>query len=430
MFGTSGIRGIVNEDITPGLALQVGQACGAIQENIVVGKDPRTSSDMIQMAFVAGALSTGGRVTDLGLVATPTLAHATKDYDMGVMITASHNPGMYTGLKLFNPDGSGYSPQQSVEIEKNLGGKKAKWYTLKELQKYRNAVQDHLTSILNFLGSLHHPMKVIVDCSNGATGTITPYLLKKMGCSVSTLNAQPDGFFPGHNPEPVEKNLSHLMRFTRFSKCIGLAHDCDGDRTVVVYKGKLIPSDTIIALLARYLSKRRIVVPLNTSQSVDVYLHNTDIIRTHIGDIFISEKLKEINGDFGGEPSGTFIFPSFSYCPDGIFAAGQIMKMFEEINIDDELHNFPHYWKFIETVSIEKKNREPFLKKINGELNKFSYVNKNTLDGIRMDLEDSWFLVRPSGTEPKIRVTVESKKQEEGKHLLKKLVGIVNGCIK
>lgn len=430
MFGTSGIRGIVNEGITPNLALQVGRACGTLQDNIVVGKDPRTSSDMIQMAFVSGALSTGGQVTDIGLVATPTLAHATKNYGMGVMITASHNPGMYIGLKLFNPNGSGYSIQQSLEIEKNLDGVKAKWDHLHTLQKYKGAVQDHLTAILNYMGSLHHPKKVIVDCSNGATGTITPYLLEKMGCSVYTLNAQPDGFFPGHDPEPIEKNLYHLIHITRLSNCIGLAHDCDGDRTVVVYKGNLIPSDIIIALLAKYLNMKRIVVPLNTSQSVDVYLGNAEIIWTHIGDIFISQKLKEINGDFGGEPSGTFIFPFFSYCPDGIFAAAQIMKMFDEINIDDELQNFPHYYKFDESVPIKKQNQEMLLKKINEELKKFSYVTKSTIDGIRMDFEDHWFLVRPSGTEPKIRITVESKKKEEGKHLTKKLLTIVNGCMK
>lgn len=430
MFGTSGIRGIVNEDITPDLALRVGRACGTLQENIVVGKDPRTSSDMIQMAFVSGALSTGGRVTDIGLVPTPTLAHATKNYDMGVMITASHNPGMYAGLKLFNPDGSGYSIQQSVEVERNLDGKKVKWDHLHTLQKYKGAAQDHLTAIHTYIGSLLHPKKVIVDCSNGATGTITPYLLEKMGCSVYTLNAQPDGFFPGHDPEPTKKNLTHLINITRVANCIGLAHDCDGDRTVVVYKGNLIPSDTILALLAKYLKSRRIVVPLNTSQSVEVYLHDTEIIWTQIGDIFISQKLKEINGDFGGEPSGTYIFPFFSLCPDGIFAAAQIMKMFDEINLDEELQNFPHYHKFDESVSIKKTNREVLQKKINEELNTFSYIKQRTIDGIRMDFEEYWFLIRPSGTEPKMRITVESKNKEEGKHLIKKLLTIVKGCMK
>ncbi len=430
MFGTSGIRGIANEDITPEFALQVGRACGTLQENIVVGRDPRTSSYMIQTAFVAGALSTGAQVTDIGLVTTPTLAYATKNYDVGVMITASHNPSMYTGLKFFNPDGSGYSPQQSLEIEKNLEGKKAKWNHLHTLQEYTGAVQDHLTAILDSIGSLHQSKKVILDCSNGATGTITPFMLEKMGCSVITLNAQPDGFFPGHDPEPIEKNLTHLINITRLLKCIGLAHDCDGDRTVVVYKGNLIPSDTIIALLAKYLHKKHIVVPLNTSQSLNIYLSNTDIIQTQIGDTFISQKLKECNGDFGGEPSGTFVFPSFSYCPDGIFAAAQIMKMFDEINIDDELCHVPHYWKFVGSVSLGKKHSGSVTQKIIEKLDAFSYLKKSTLDGIRMDLEDSWFLVRPSGTEPKIRVTVESKKQVTGKHLYKKLVDIVKECMK
>jgi len=432
LFGSSGIRGIANEEITPELALKVGKACGTLYKHMVIGNDPRTSSHMIKNAVTAGVLSAGAEITDIGLVSTPTLAHSARKYDAGIMITASHNPGKYNGIKLFNPDGSGFSVPQSEEIEKNMEGKVTPWNEIKNPRNYGMAIPEHVNSILRSVPMPEKDIRVVVDCCNGSTGMITPYLLEEMGCKVITLNAQPDGYFPAHDPEPVEENLHQLKNVVKISDAdIGIAHDCDGDRIVVVdKKGKLIPNDKMLALMAKYTNERgKIVVPINTSLSLDSYLPHAEIARTKVGDIFISEKLKEIEGDFGGEPSGTYVFPSFSYCPDGIYAAAKIISIWGEIDIEEELGRIPQYHMVRDSIVSTKEKIEKGMKKVEENLNAFGYENMNKIDGIRIDMSGAWILVRPSGTEPKIRVTVEAEKEEEAKNLHDKVVGIIKRCI-
>ncbi|MEA2053559.1 MAG: phosphoglucosamine mutase [Candidatus Thermoplasmatota archaeon] len=433
LFGSSGIRGIVNEEVTAELALKVGKACASLYKKLVIGIDPRSSSKMIKNAVIAGSLSAGAEIADIGLVSTPTLAHSAKNYDAGIMITASHNPEQYNGIKLFNTDGSGFSIKQSEEIEKNLDGNNVKWNEVKRIKKYDNAVIDHIKSILEAISPIKNKIKVVVECSNGSTGTITPYLLRKMGCEVTTLNAQLDGFFPAHDPEPIEENLFGLKKQVIASNAdIGLAHDCDGDRIVVINReGKFISNDGLLAILAKYTNEKgKIVVPINTSFSLDSYLPDAEIVRTKVGDIFISEKLKEIKGHFGGEPSGTYIFPSFSYCPDGIYAAAKIIKMLEDINVEEELKQIPQYHIVRNNVILTKKKIRDRMKKIEEELNKFDYEKVNKIDGIRIDMQDSWALIRPSGTEPKIRITVEAKEKVEVNNLYNKVMDIVKRCTK
>ena len=234
MFGTSGIRGVVNKEITPELALKVGEACGSIYKKVVVGNDPRTSSLMIKNALISGLLACGVDVVDIGFVSTPTLAYSAKKYDIGIMITASHNPSQYNGIKIFKRDGSGIPLKEERRIEEIVRENKKRYVNWDEIGEYRkeDAIGEHINGILQDVGEIENEMKVVVDCSNGATSTITPYLIRKMGCKVITLNAQPDGYFPAHNPEPVEENLQQLKSMCGAEGAIGIAHDCDGDRMV------------------------------------------------------------------------------------------------------------------------------------------------------------------------------------------------------
>jgi len=432
MFGSSGIRGIANEEVTPELALMVGKACGTIYKNIVIGGDPRTSTPMIKDAIIAGVLSAGAEIIDIGIVSTPTLAHSAREYDMGIMVTASHNPGKYNGIKLFNSDGSGFSVKQSEKIEKNMEGKAAPWDEIKKPKSFGMAIHEHIDSILKSVSPPEEDIKVVVDCCNGSTGMITPYLLEKMGCKVVALNAQPDGHFPAHDPEPVEENLGQLKNAVRSMNAdIGIAHDCDGDRVIVVdKKGELIPNDKMLAIIAKYTNEKgKIAVPVNTSLSLSSYLPNAEIFTTRVGDIFISEKLKEIGGDFGGEPSGTYVFPSFSYCPDGIYAAAKIVAMLEKVNIEKEIKSIPKYHMIRSSVFSTKEKIMNGMKKVEEELNMFDYDKISRVDGIRIDMEDAWMLVRPSGTEPKIRVTVEAKDKSEVKKLHDKIMNIIKRCV-
>lgn len=433
LFGSSGIRGIANEEITPQLALEIGEATAHFYKKVIIGHDPRTSSEMIKNALMAGLLSGGAEITDISLTSTPTLAYATKKFDIGIMVTASHNPAQYNGIKFFNPDGSGISSKQSEEIEEMLGrGERVKWSDIKNIKIYREAINDHINAILNDIGELRKEMRVAVDCGNGSTSLITPYLLQKMGCKVISLNAQMDGFFPSHDPEPIEENLEGIKNLVRHSSIdIAFAHDCDGDRVVVINKnGNLISNDKLLALLAKNAGEGKIVVPVNASLCINDYLPDAKIFYTKVGDVFVSQKLKEINGNFGGEPSGTWIFPSFSYCPDGIYAVGKIMKMMDEMNIEEEIKCIPDYHTMRTSISSTKERIIEAMKEIEEELQQFEHERITKIDGIRLDMHNSWILVRPSGTEPKIRITVEAREKEFVKNLHDKVVNIVKGCIK
>jgi len=198
LFGSSGIRGVVNELITPELALKAGRALGLSNKSVVVGRDPRTSGPMIENALVSGLLAMGARVTRIGVASTPTLAYAARNYDCGVIITASHNPPEYNGLKFWNPDGMAFSLRQQDELEKAIKSdiKGADWQGMGTEYVRHDAVREHMDAILKNVE--HYPLKVVVDCGCGAATTITPYVLREMGCSVVTLNGQPDGFsLPG-----------------------------------------------------------------------------------------------------------------------------------------------------------------------------------------------------------------------------------------
>lgn len=430
LFGSSGIRGLANRAVTSELALQVGGACGALYGDVVVGYDPRTTSDMLHHAVIAGVLQSGGQVTDLGLVSTPTLAHAARVHAMGIMITASHNPASYNGLKLFNQDGSGFSWEQSVAVEANFNSVPTDWSEVKQSERNDHAVEDHIEAILDVFPEVSSAIKVVVDCSNGSTGTITPYLLQRMGCEVVTLNAQPDGFFSAHAPEPSKENLLQLTTVVnKYGANLGIAHDCDGDRMVgVTEDGNLIPNDSLIAIVARHTAEQGIVVvPVNASRLIDDYLPQARVERTKVGDIFVSQRLKELEGDFGAEPSGTYVFPSFSYCPDGVYAAAELVHLAASLHLLDELTSLPCYHTLRTAVPVSSEVTEGMMG-LQTELASIDHLSLTTIDGIRLDQKDAWCLVRPSGTEPKIRITVEALDTQYAKDLLQRVLHIVTRC--
>ncbi|NOQ48818.1 MAG: phosphoglucosamine mutase, partial [Methanococcoides sp.] len=193
LFGSSGIRGITNKEVTPDLALKVGLALGKTKRSAVVGRDPRIAGEMIEHAIISGLLSAGCDVVRIGMVSTPTLAYATKDYDCGVMITASHNPAEYVGIKLWNPDGMAFDSNQQEEIEDCIEKEDfepVSWDKIGNVSEDANAIRQHTNMILQNVK--RSSKRVIIDCGCGAGSTITPYVLRKMGCEVITLNSQPD----------------------------------------------------------------------------------------------------------------------------------------------------------------------------------------------------------------------------------------------
>lgn len=409
-FGSSGIRGLINEKITPELAMKVGKAVGKEYKKIVIGRDPRPSGQMLESALIAGASSMGATIKKVGILPTPTLAYASRAIDCGIMVTASHNPAPYNGIKLWNPDGSSFNTHQMERIEKSIDGELdlAPWDRVGTVQENPNAVREHMDLLLDKMGT-DHELKVVIDCANGAGCVETPFLLGEMGCKVIALNSNPNGFFPAHDPEPTEKNLADLGRTVKNTGAdLGIAHDGDADRLVAFDKnGNYLGGDLLLALFASQYDKK-IAVPINSSMVLEDIVG--EVIRTRVGDVYVAERLKEEGAQFGGEPSGTWIFPEISYAPDAVYGASLLVKMFEEQDIQEKIAELPSYPTKREAFKTNKKGE--IMRKLEEKYRKdHDETQLNFIDGIRIEYEDGWVLIRQSGTEPKIRITAEAKNE-------------------
>lgn len=429
LFGSSGIRGVINEQMTPELALQAGKALGSLSKNIVVGRDPRTSGQMVENALIAGLLASGANATRIGVVSTPTLAYAARDYDCGVMVTASHNPPEYNGLKFWNPDGMAFSLDQQDQLEALIekGVKGADWKSIGGDISRQDAIANHIHAILKSVKPCS--LKVVIDCGCGAGSTITPYVLRDMGCHVISLNAQPDGFFPARMPEPVEENLTQLKEAVKaYGVDLGIAHDGDADRMVAVDdKGRYVSGDALLAYFCKHEVRSALVCPVDVSMIVDSVVNGAKIYRTKIGDAFVSEEARRVKAEFGGETSGTWIFPRISYCPDGIFAAARLVELVSQHGrLSDAIDSLPKYpLKRGGIKFTQGMDKHAIMQHIKAQLDGTGYRELNTLDGLRAGYADGWILIRPSGTEPKIRVTVEAENTERLEKLYEQAEAIV-----
>ncbi|MGZ4924226.1 MAG: phosphoglucosamine mutase [Halobacteriota archaeon] len=423
MFGSSGIRGVANKDLNSELAVSVGLAVGSRCRSAVIGRDPRIASEMIEFGLISGLTACDCNVTRIGLVSTPTLSYAARNYDCGVMVTASHNPSEYVGIKLWNADGTSFNSQQQKDVESLItetesrptyAGNRANWDAIGKITSYENAINDHKEELLRHFDQVS--CRVVVDCGSGAGATITPYVLRDMGCEVITLNAQLDGFFPARSPEPTESNLGLLIEAVRsFQADIGIAHDGDADRMMAVDRGgKYITGDEMLTLFGVREAKKMAVCPVDVSRVVDDVL-TCPVRRTRIGDVYVSEEVKHSGADFGGESSGSWIFPNVSYCPDGIYAAARIVSIAAEQSISELIAQFPTY-HILRGSCKHQQDKDPMVA-IAQELQSLNYVDMTTIDGVRLDFEDGWILVRKSGTEPKIRITAEAKDTATAKEL-------------
>ena len=432
LFGSSGVRGIVNREMTPELACAIGMAVGSLADRAAVGTDSRTSGPMMEAAFSSGLMAAGCDVYSAGLVTTPTLAEAARDMCAGGMITASHNPPEYAGIKLWNPDGMGFDVEQSKQIEKAVSSRKFKlkpWDAVGTRHALVDAVDGHIERIMRGVG--HAKLKVVVDCANGPAYNITPLVLQRMGCRVITLNANPDGRFPGRPPEPVEENLTDLRNTVISTKAdLGIAHDGDADRMVAVDdQGKFLGGDQLLALFAKKFAKKRLVVTVDASMAIDD-LVNAKVTRVRVGDVFVSEAVKRTRADFGGEPSGTWIFPDQTYCPDGILAAARLVEIASKKKLSELRKGIPVYPTLRSAVSFDPSRKAMILKRLDKELRSIDSEEILTMDGFRLQFTDGWALVRPSGTEPKIRMLAEARNDKRAKDIMSMMSRTVKRCLK
>ena len=423
LFGTSGIRALFDESLVH-LALKVGLAVGGLYGNVVVGSDTRTSGDVMKYALISGLLAAGSRCEDAGIVPTPTLALATGSFDAGVMITASHNPPQYNGIKLLNPDGSAFNSNQQKQIEEivlNDTHSVASWDKIRRNGIYEGVVERHVERILqDFPEELK--LKVVVDCGCGAASEVTPYLLRRLGCEVEAINCYPSGFFP-REVEPTESNLQDLMRATReFGADLGIAHDGDADRMMVVdERGRFVPGDKLLVIFARALGAKEVVTTIDASMAAEEM--GFSVRRTRVGDTAVSEELKN-GGDFGGEPSGSWIFPGISLCPDGVYAAAKVVAIASQQKLSGLVDNIPNYY-IIRGSAISEGVAVSGLK---SRLMAMEPSSASNIDGIKLSFTDGWLLVRASGTEPKIRLTAEAKSEARAQQLYDSGVKVIKDC--
>ena len=433
MFGTSGIRGPVGETVTARLALDVGRAVGIDADRAVVGRDPRESGVLFCDALAAGLRESGTGVWDLGLAASPTVARAVDwfDADAGVSITASHNPAPDNGIKLWQPGGQAFDEARRETIARRVHGSDSDlqaWDGLGDRTRV-DASERHVDALVESVG-IDDSLSVAVDLGNGAGG-VTVDALQALDCEVETLNAQPDGRFPGRPSEPTAENCASLRNLVETTDAdLGLAHDGDADRLrAVTGAGEFLSGDVLLALFAREAVARsdveapRVAVPVDTSLAVDDALGDgATVTHTRVGDVFVAERATQLDVVFGGEPSGAWIWPDATLCPDGPLAACRLAALAADRPLDEraaETETYP-----IRRANVETTEKSAVMDRVEERV-LARYDDVRTLDGVRADLGDAWFLVRASGTQPLVRITAEAREKARAKEVFETVREIV-----
>ena len=437
LFGTSGIRGKVGSEVTCELALNVGKSLAYYlgnQGTVVIGYDTRTTNQMLDQAICAGLLESGVNVIKVGMVPTPLVGYATEKLgaDAGIMLTASHNPSQYNGIKLWNRNGMAYTSSQEREIEEIYANKSyisVGWESIGRLSVNEEIKGQYIDDLVSMV-DIKKGLKVVIDCASGAGSEISPLVFRKAGCEVTTLNSQPDGFFPGRNPEPNAENLQTLMKtVVAIGADLGIAHDGDADRMITVdEKGNVSPFDSLLALISKEFDGD-IVTTVDAGLCMDESVKGK-VLRTAVGDVNVAEVIIEKDAAFGGEPSGTWLHPDFCMCPDGILSG---LRMAEIVSRDGKLSELlaqiPSYPNIREKITCSKEAKVKVMENMEELLTQAfdDIVDVNSLDGVRLTFsDDSWVLVRPSGTEDYIRITLESRDADRAEEIKDICVKIIN----
>lgn len=430
LFGTNGIRGIVNEELTPEFVVEIAEAVGTFfgQGKILLGYDSRKSNTMLTNAVTSGLLSTGCRVYDVGMVPTPCLQYAVKNHGMdgGVMITASHNPPEYNGMKVMGKDGVEISSQQEEEIEDVFFEKSfrfvdwsniAKKYVLPSvLDEYREAVLKHVD--VDRIRRRH--FHIVVDGGNGVGSLVTPYLARDLGCKVTTINGEIDGSFPGRLPEPRPENLQNLsVTVTSVGADIGVAFDGDADRSIFVdEKGDIQWGDRSFALVEQdFLDANpgeKVVTPVSSSQVVKDVAEKSggELIWTKVGSTVVSHTMKRVKAKLGGEENGGIFFGPHQPVRDGAMAIALFLNVMAKTErmLSDLFGSLPQYFLYKDKVECPAEKKNSVLEDLYREV---EHLNPERIDGVKLWFSDnSSVLIRPSGTECIYRFYAEARTRE------------------
>ena len=428
-FGTDGLRGRVNEDLTQNIAYKIGNALSILKENptIIIGSDTRVSNTYLTLSVASGAMSGGAKVIDVGVVPTAGIAYLTKKFkaDYGIVISASHNSGEYNGIKVFNGDGYKLSDKEEERIERcfirekinafpNIGVYEQDFNLVKPYKKFLIDASEHRLDGLT----------IVVDGAYGAAHRIAPDVFRKLGANVIAANCVNDGLKINENCGALyPENL--VKRVFRYKADMGFAFDGDSDRLIAVDEnGKIIDGDMIIWGLAKYFKKigrlndNTVVGTSHTNMAIeeDLKREGIKLIRTDIGDKYVLAKLIEKNLTLGGEQSGHIIIKDLATTGDGILAAIILANMVinEKTTLSQAL-KIELYPQVNKNVVVEDKFRIMNNEELGKAVAKFNAELGN----------DGRIMIRASGTEPKIRVMVESKNKAENESIANTIVSLI-----
>jgi len=423
LFGTNGVRGVTGEDISPELMITVGLALGTMRKGqIAVGRDTRTSGESLIKAIKAGLLARGCDVVDCGILPTPALQYLIKEhFDGGVMITASHNPPEYNGVKIIEPDGTEMGDEETIKLETlifNHSSQPGTWEETGSESYAPHLIREYCSSISgHFPGSPGKGMIVVADPGSGPACLTTPAILTVMGCRVLTVNGRMDGTFPGRLPEPTIEGLRALSELVISSGAtFGVAHDGDADRAVFVDEtGKFVEEDQQFALIAQYICRRKkgtVVTPVSTGQIVEmvISMEGGAVTYTPVGSIYVARTMRSlldngVNVIFGGEGNGGLIFPDHQFCRDGGMTAAMMVSILSSTGkkLSELIAQLPR--RYVHKDKIRTPRGKDIMEGIKSA---YSHENINLTDGVKIIRENAWILVRASGTEPIIRITVDA----------------------
>jgi phosphomannomutase len=450
MVSVSGFRGRVGDGLTPELVAGLAAAFGAFVraaghgDAVCLGRDSRTSGPMLVRAAAAGLQSVGCNVIELGMVATPTLLMAVRHHRAAgaIGVTASHNPAEWNALKLAGPEGLFLDAEQSARFRAALAESdpvRAAWDRLGEVREDPGATGRHLDAILALplldLGRLKaRRFRVALDCVHGAGGAVMPALLERLGCTVEAIGTTTDGRFP-RDPEPTAAHLADLGRLVKKTGAdVGLAVDPDVDRlSLVDEKGEPLGEDLTLALAAAAVLARRtgtVVTNLSTSQVVEdvVRAGGGELVRAPVGEIHVARRMQAVNAVVGGEGNGGVILPDLHYTRDAPLAAALVLQHLADLGLpaSEAAGRWPRYVIVKEKVDFPRESLQAAYQALQEDL---GADERDSTDGLRLawKKQRAWLHVRPSGTEPIVRLIAETPDGASARALVKRAADCLAG---
>jgi phosphomannomutase/phosphoglucomutase len=444
LFGTNGIRGIFGDDLTLDFIHDITLSIATYFKKgpILVGYDGRDSSPIISKIICATLNFSGLDCKSSGLVPTPCLEFATKKlgYKGAIMITASHNPPKYNGVKPVAKDGVEISREDESAIEDIYFNKKwknptQKYGTTDEEDRTVQVYLDGVKSQINSEKIISKKFKVVLDLGNGAQAVSAPKFCKELGCQVFTINENIDGNFPGRGSEPTPENLGELSQTVLKNKAdLGIAFDGDGDRSLFCDdKGKILSGDKSALLLSRYIleknPKSTIVTCMNSGSAIETLAaqSNSKVIRTRVGSVEVSRKMVPIKALIGFEENGGFMYGKHNQVRDGIMTLGLVLDMLATSGktLSEEVESLPPSFTTKDKISCSRDEANKIIDTLKKE-NK----NADTTEGIKIITDEkNWIMIRPSGTEPIIRIYAEASSQKQLDELMSEYIQKIKSII-